>query len=160
SPPVGPSVAAGALREAALGVLRLAVEAGRHPLAAHQGAAHRRDHLVGRILRHLDDREPVLHHDLADLAPAEPGLVGDRADEVLRAHTGVAADVEVDAGDRALECRLLAALAPLVAATTALEPAIRAILALVARHDVGDLDLVDDRTVRLVHQLERGRGDV
>ncbi len=50
-----------------------------------QGRLQRCDDLVDRGGRHLDGRELVRDLDGADVAAGQAGLVGDRADEVLRA---------------------------------------------------------------------------
>src|SRR4051794_19122467 len=59
---------------------------------------HDRDHVIDHLFGQFDDRILVGDLDRADAPAFDAGLVGERADEVLRTHAGVAAGADVDAG--------------------------------------------------------------
>src|SRR3954469_2268708 len=70
------------------------VTANRRLASLDHGGAQRLHDLVGRGLGHLDQREPLVDLDGPDVAALQPGLAGDRADEVPRPDPGVPADAD------------------------------------------------------------------
>ena len=76
------------------GTLRLILPH-RHALPAQRGGAQRADRVIGDVVGDFHQREAFLDLDRADLARADSGLVRDRADDVRRAQSRVAACANV-----------------------------------------------------------------
>src|SRR5688572_4027241 len=86
-----------------LGVLLVLARHADGDLLVAQGGALERGDDVGRLVRgYLDEREVVVDVDGADLLAAQPGLVGDGADEILGAQAVRAAHGDEEARHAAL----------------------------------------------------------
>src|SRR5919107_1699014 len=83
----------------------LPVPAHRHALPLDRGLLERADHLVGDLVRHLDQGEAVGDLDRADGARVDPDFVGDRANQVTRANAELATRPHVDARHLPLRLR-------------------------------------------------------
>ncbi len=141
-------------------------------LAAHRGRLHRLDDVVDRGFGYPDDGECLGDPDRADVPTDQARLVGDRTDEVARPHPGLAAEADVDEpGPGASRPLALVAaavafsgVAVLALGIELLALAVTLLRALVPAPElvrgIGDLELVDGRPTRLVHELDRGERDV
>src|SRR5690606_6607910 len=111
--PAGVARATPAPATATAGGLRRDLDVHRPPLDRRR--IHRVDDLLGHIVRHIDEAERLEDVDRADRAARDVRLVGDRADEVLRPHAEVVADVD----EQSRHAGVAAAAAPARAAITA-----------------------------------------